>query len=1197
MVCASSRKEKHCVTLKQGRETTYLLPVKVITSNMSSLLARTVHFIATAAALLSGGLDECLTPLDPTCQGGVATVGAWARNLTNFDPYLVLPMFDKSSPFVQMHPLGWSVNRLVFQHIMGWRTFFSTPALLTQHKGDYDISSRDLSDLQSTELPFLLSNVAVPPSNSWSAYTYPVFFDQETGLAVLAIVNSKQPLNYPQVEATLGILNQVERVNALSGCAAVNATVSSLFDQYVNRTITKRQCWIPVVVYADTKENFIDWLYPVINHEYPPALVVNVEEEVEGYTQPTRTGKHGVWVVAYENKNDVYVQLPIQIAEGGRDIANVGFFTRDMNVVKDSTYLVHQEALRALANEAEANDPVVGESAAVPAQRAGSYRRCKAGECETGNLFNDAIRWYSDVDIAFQNSGGFRGPGWDQGDVRVSDIWGAMPFDNTLCTGVISGVSLFKLFNYSVTYSTFQGENTQLGDRLLQVSGLRISYNLGLANTTRLVAIEVWDKATRSFQEVERLGLYSFVTVSYMCSGFVEYPNLLGPETLVLEGEVPGEIEDAIIIQTVVADYLSQLEEAYDPRIPGNRLVNRTDIMEPLNLIQTADSCQPGEYWQEDVFTCSPCPTKATVAFLSEQIEFEGDDLTRTKTVRLVNAALYDVAVLVKSKPTWVSITSAVFDNSGRQVNLIQGAPSVGMGSGETLVISFAVDMASLEPGTAQGTVAFGVLDGGNFPGCAGRDATFEVFARKYPPEDLHQLGSIRYVGWGLAGVAVIMALCSSAWVIRYRQTQIVRTLQPAFLVTISAGVLVMALSLIPLGIDDEIVSENWCDVSCMSIPWLLSLGFTAAMSALFSKLWRINRLFKAAFRRVNLKIQNVMAPFLVMFSLNCASLLVWTLLSPLRWQRIYINGEPWNSYGTCRSNNETVGKIMLSIVTAVNAVCLFFACYSAYVARDISDEFAESKSVGLALFCWVQLILVAGPMLFLIDSDNLAARFFLQAGVVFAVCVSMLCFIFGPVIWQKNRAVAAATAQRMDRATRDSQPGLTSHRTNMTKFSLRERGVRVSGMSDNSNPLRNFPSKDLAKGFHDYDESDDDDFHEIGPRPNCINAARSNSSSRATIESHPDNLSPLDPVDELIEIESSVSFSTVDEIPAAMENENDMKSGLQESDEDEEDILEKFSRRLKTTQARLSTKRYEYPGDTECSSAEQHQEISMGEF
>mmetsp|Transcript_15928 Transcript_15928/g.30312 ORF Transcript_15928/g.30312 Transcript_15928/m.30312 type:complete len:1173 (-) Transcript_15928:79-3597(-) len=1171
---------------------------------MSSLLAKTVHLIVTAATLLSGDLNECLTPLDSSCHAGVAAVDAWARNLTiPNDPYLVLPTFDKSSPFVQMHPLGWSVNRLVLQHIMGWRTFLSTPALLIQHKEDYEISSRDLSDLQSTELPFLLSNVDIPPSNSWSPYTYPVLFDQETGLAVLAIVNSNQPLNYPQIEATLGILDHVERVNALSGCATDNTSVASLFDQYVNRSITERQCWIPVVVYADTKENFLDWLGPVINYKHRPALVVNIEEEIEGYTQPTRTGEHGVWVVAYENENDVHVQLPIEIAEGGRDITNVGLVTRDMGVlpneVSDSVYIAHQEALRALANEAESNDPIVGQSVAVPAQRDGSYRRCKAGECEAGNLFNDAIRWYTDADIAFQNSGGFRGPGWVQGDVRVSDVWGAMPFDNTLCKGVISGVSLFKLFNYSVTYSTFQGENTQLGDRLLQVSGLRVSYNLDLPNTTRLVAIEVWDKSSQAFKNLERLELYSFVTDSYMCSGFVDYPELLGPETLVLEGEVPGEIGDAVIVQTVVVDYLLQLDGFYDPRIPGNRLVNRTDIMEPLNLIQTADSCQPGEYWQEAVFTCSPCPTQATVTFLSEQIEFEGDDLTETKATRLVNTALYGVAVLVKSKPAWVSITSAVFDNSGLEVDLSEGAPSVAMGYGETLIISFAVDMARLEPGTAQGTVAFGVLDGGNLPGCSGRDTAFEVFARKYPPEDLNQLGSIRYVGWGLAGIAVIMALSSSAWVFYYRQSQIVRTLQPAFLVTISAGVLVMALALIPLGIDDELVSENWCDISCMSIPWLLSLGFTAAMSALFSKLWRINRLFKAAFRRVNLKIQNVMAPFLVMFSLNCASLLVWTLVSPLRWQRIDINGEPWNSYGTCRSNNETVGMIMLVIVTTVNAVCLFFACYTAYVARDISDEFAESKSVGLALFCWVQVILVAGPMLFLIDSDNVAARFFLQAGVIFAVSVSMLCFIFGPVFWQRKRAVAAATAQRMDRASRDSQPGLSTHRASNVKFSLRDRGVRVSGLdpiSDRSNPLRSFPSKHLTKGFHDYDESDEDDYHdEKEMRHRNADSFVSNSSSWMMInESHPDATSGhLDRVDELDEP------SIADDVLTATEKETPVKgirTNLEESSVDEEDFLMAISRRLKATQAHRSIESDESPGDTECSSGERQQSVPTNE-
>jgi hypothetical protein len=429
-----------------------------------------------------------------------------------------------------------------------------------------------------------------------------------------------------------------------------------------------------------------------------------------------------------------------------------------------------------------------------------------------------------------------------------------------------------------------------------------------------------------------------------------------------MEGEAPGTIGDDIIVQTIVADYLVSLEEPYDASIQG-RLVNRTDILEPMNLIQTVDSCQVGEYWVEGVFSCAACPMDPTVTFLQEKLEFEGDESleanTLTKYIPLVNAALFDVAILVKSLPSWVKVTSAVFEKSSRTVDLQPGSASVQILSGDTLVIGFQVEFGSLEPGTAQGTIALGVFDGGNFLGCAGRDATFDIFARKFPAENLHQLGSIRIVGWVLGGITVLASLGLIAWVVFYRNLQVVRTLQPVFLVMISIGVFIMALALFPLAIDDEIASDELCDTACMSAPWLLSMGFTITFSALFSKLRRINRLFEASLRRVKVQVRHVVAPFAILFTLNLTALLVWTLLSPLRWQRVFIDGEPWKSYGICRSNNETVGGIMFGVVAVLNIASLIFASYEGYRARNISDEFAESKSVGLALFCWVQSLLL----------------------------------------------------------------------------------------------------------------------------------------------------------------------------------------------------------------------------------------------
>ena len=106
---------------------------------------------------------------------------------------------------------------------------------------------------------------------------------------------------------------------------------------------------------------------------------------------------------------------------------------------------------------------------------------------------------------------------------------------------------------------------------------------------------------------MERLKLYKFVTDSYVCGGFHPFPKYLGSETLTFNGEEPGKIVDGPLSQSVVGQYLLSLAAPYNATIQG-RLVNRTDITTPLNLIQTVDSCNPGEYWNDKQASCVACP-------------------------------------------------------------------------------------------------------------------------------------------------------------------------------------------------------------------------------------------------------------------------------------------------------------------------------------------------------------------------------------------------------------------------------------------------------------------------------------------------------------------------------------------------------------------------------------------------------------
>ena len=173
-----------------------------------------------------------------------------------------------------------------------------------------------------------------------------------------------------------------------------------------------------------------------------------------------------------------------------------------------------------------------------------------------------------------------------------------------------------------------------------------------------------------------------------------------------------------------------------------------------------------------------------------------------------------------------------------------------------------------------------------------------------------------------------------------------------------------------------------------MATPWLLSMGVCIVFSALFSKLWRLNRLLNTGFRRFTLKEKDVILPGAIMFILNIITLTVWTIVSPLQWERVPVNGQPWNTVGICRSKNEAVETGSLTALGLINLGALILSCWQAYQARNHSDELSEAKGIGFAMFSWFQLTLVGVPVLVLIDQDDVKARYFVTIGLVFLACM-----------------------------------------------------------------------------------------------------------------------------------------------------------------------------------------------------------------
>ncbi|KAG7373154.1 7 transmembrane sweet-taste receptor of 3 GCPR domain containing protein [Nitzschia inconspicua] len=978
----------------------------------------TVNLITSAASLLSGDLEECQTTDDETCQGGVAAVLALARNhtlnsLNEPEPYTFIQKFDKNSPFVNMHPLQWVVNRLVLREIFQLEVFISTPSLLLQNKVDSEVSQRDISDLQTHGMPFLLTNADVPSSNSWHEYVKASYFDPKTGLAIASLADHGVPMSITAVEAARGFLNYVAKINKENGCFSernayqdylINNPILEIANPSIINNTLANQCWVTVLLFSDIEARYWPFLEAIIKVDHPPNLIVNLEHTYETFNEP-QLYEGTSWVASCAMNQDNYCQQRIELTEEGEDgtrqprIQNVEFIGQELETLseelKDDQWRQHILQLRPLADAAEQNNPIVGNTAAMPISRIGEYRACESGECPLGSLFTDAIRWFTGTDIGFTSSGGYRGEGWPGGPVRLTDLYASLPFPNTECAGTMSGLSLYKLLNYTTSVATFEGEKTSEGGRLLQVSGMKVTYNT-LLNETRLVAVDVWDLDQKEYAPLDPLKLYTFSSDSYVCGAYDPYPDLTGGD-FKMAGEVPAVIGENLV-QNIVAEYLGSLEEPWDTESRG-RLVNNTSIMTPMKLIQDSTSCPQNYVWDPQSQNCFECPSLDNVVFSDQSLSFQANSgvaVVEGGRILMVNREPIDVIVRFKSKPTWFQFTSAATKDV--EIDRVDNLP-ISLPSGDSLVLDFSL-MTSLGTGvdrTALGTVSFGVAVGSGFQGCAGKDTTFDVDLRVTPPDNYNYLGNFLYVGVAFATIVFLTSLSFTAFVYINRNTRVIKVMQPMFLVTICWGVAVLGSSMIPLGIDDGMVSESGVEIACMSVPWLLSTGFSLAFSALFSKLWRINKLFNqsSGIQRIVVRGQDVLKPLFILLTINIGLLIAWTVTDPLEWQRFSIDGQEWNTYGQCVGG--TASTVFVSLIAAFNFIALVMACVQAYLARNISDEFSESKYIGIAIYGWLQTCLIGVPIIFLIDDGNPTAQYFLQVTMVFVVCMSMVSIIFAP--------------------------------------------------------------------------------------------------------------------------------------------------------------------------------------------------------
>ncbi|KAL3781605.1 hypothetical protein ACHAW5_010535 [Stephanodiscus triporus] len=157
--------------------------------------------------------------------------------------------------------------------------------------------------------------------------------------------------------------------------------------------------------------------------------------------------------------------------------------------------------------------------------------------------------------------------------------------------------------------------------------------------------------------------------------------------------------------------------------------------------------------------------------------------------------------------PMWDKEGWKEFFNSNKDKNL-------------TLIVgdTLEVQMQLMNEGYANGLVAF--LEVLRYP----------LVLPKLEVDDnyIERLAIFGYVIFALIAVA---SLSLMVWTYLHKNTRVIKASQPFFLQMIIVGIIIFSSAIVPLTIDTDRYSQEASDIACMTVPWLLTIGFTTTVS------------------------------------------------------------------------------------------------------------------------------------------------------------------------------------------------------------------------------------------------------------------------------------------------------------------------------------------------------------------------------
>ena len=238
-----------------------------------------------------------------------------------------------------------------------------------------------------------------------------------------------------------------------------------------------------------------------------------------------------------------------------------------------------------------------------------------------------------------------------------------------------------------------------------------------------------------------------------------------------------------------------------------------------------------------------------------------------------------------------------------------------------------------------------------------------------------------------LLAAVVLLLLAVIVW---QRDHPVVRASSSVFLCLICVGELLCIGSVVVLAYPSS--------TSCRLFPFLLTTGYILALSALFSKSYRVLVLFSpsSALSRVVLTDSRMLLPVFVLVCLESCLNLAWLISSPLSLQSESVSAVL--SYHACTGSHATA---FIAASTAFNSAVCMAGVALAVKIRQVPEAFNESKLMAAALYNIALMLLIAVPLTWTAqDTYNTHEDFLIPAACILWACLITASLTVAPKLY-----------------------------------------------------------------------------------------------------------------------------------------------------------------------------------------------------